>query len=114
MPDCIFCKIIARQAPGEILYQDERVTAFRDIRPLAPTHVLIVPNKHLASVNEVSEADEPVLGHLFTVARLLAEQEGIDQTGYRLIVNTGPHSGQIVFHLHMHLIGGQRMRFPMG
>jgi histidine triad (HIT) family protein len=114
MPDCVFCKIIAGQAPGEIVYRDQWVTAFRDIRPLAPTHILIVPNKHLPSVNEVQAEDEPVLGRLFTVARQLAEQEGIAQSGYRLIVNTGPHSGQMVFHLHMHLLGGQRMRFPMG
>lgn len=114
MPDCIFCRIIAGQAPGEIVYQDDQVTAFRDIHPVAPTHILIVPNRHIASVNEVSAADEALLGHLFTVARHLAEQEGIHQSGYRLIVNTGPHSGQMVYHLHMHLIGGQRMRFPMG
>lgn len=112
--ECIFCKIIAGQAPGEILYQDEQVTAFRDIHPVAPTHVLIIPNRHIASVNELTADDEPVIGHLFTVARLLAEQEGIHESGYRLIVNTGPHSGQLVFHLHLHLIGGQRMRYPMG
>lgn len=112
--ECIFCNIIAGLAPGEILYQDEQVTAFRDIHPAAPTHVLIIPNRHVASVNELTAEDEPVIGHLFTVARFLAEQEGISQSGYRLIVNTGPHSGQLVFHLHLHLIGGQRMRYPMG
>lgn len=112
--ECIFCNIIAGLAPGEILYQDEQVTAFRDIHPAAPTHVLIIPNRHVASVNELTAEDEPVIGHLFTVARFLAEQEGISQSGYRLIVNTGPHSGQLVFHLHLHLIGGQCMRYPMG
>lgn len=112
--DCIFCKIIAHELPGDRVYQDDQVTAFRDIHPVAPTHILIVPNTHLASVNEATEADEPVLGHLFTVARQLAEQERIQETGYRLIVNTGPHAGQVVFHLHLHLIGGQRMRYPMG
>ncbi len=112
--ECIFCKIVAGQAPSEMLYQDEQVTAFRDIHPVAPTHVLIIPNRHVASVNDLTADDEQVIGHLFSVARMLAEQEGIHQSGYRLIVNTGPHAGQLVFHLHLHLIGGQRMRYPMG
>jgi len=112
--ECIFCKIIAGQAPSEMLYQDEQVTAFRDIHPVAPTHVLIIPNQHVASVNDLTAEDEQLVGHLFSIARMLAEQEGIGQSGYRLIVNTGPHSGQLVFHLHLHLIGGQRMRYPMG
>ena len=114
MRDCVFCKIIARQAPGEILYQDEQVTAFRDIHPVAPTHVLIVPNKHIASVNDLSVEDESLVGHMFSVARLIAEQEGVSEAGYRLIVNTNAHAGQMVYHLHLHVIGGQRMRYPMG
>ena len=114
MSGCIFCKIIAGEAPGDILYQDDQVTAFRDIHPVAPTHVLVVPNQHIASVNELEAEDEALVGHLFTVAHQLAEQEGIQDSGYRLIVNTGPHGGQVVYHLHMHLIGGQRMRHPMG
>lgn len=114
MPNCIFCQIVAGLAPSQMLYQDEQASAFRDIHPVAPTHVLIVPNRHIASVNDLTAEDEALVGHLFIVARQLAVQEGIDQTGYRLIVNTGPHSGQMVFHLHLHLIGGQRMRFPMG
>jgi histidine triad (HIT) family protein len=112
--ECIFCKIVAGQAPSEMLYQDEQVTAFRDIHPVAPTHVLIIPNQHVASVNDLTPEDEQVVGRMFSIARMLAEQEGIHQSGYRLIVNTGPHSGQLVFHLHLHLIGGQRMRYPMG
>jgi histidine triad (HIT) family protein len=114
MANCIFCQIIAGKSPSTMLYQDEHVSAFRDIHPVAPTHVLVVPNKHIASVNDLAPEDEALVGHLFTIASQLACQEGIDQTGYRLIVNTGPHSGQIIFHLHLHLIGGQRMRFPMG
>ena len=114
MHECLFCRIIARQANGDILYQDDQVTAFRDINPAAPTHVLIVPNRHIPSVNDLTTGDEQMVGHLFLVARQLAGQEGIDQPGYRLIINTGPHAGQAVFHLHLHLIGGQRMRFPMG
>ena len=114
MSSCIFCQIIAGKSPSQMLYQDEQASAFRDIHPVASTHILVVPNRHLDSVNDLSPEDETLVGHLFTVARQLARQEGVDQTGYRLIVNTGSHAGQVVSHLHMHLIGGQRMRFPMG
>lgn len=114
MPDCIFCQIVAGTSPSHMLYQDERVSAFLDIHPVAPTHILVIPNRHIASVNDLTPEDEALVGHLFTVAHQLARQQGIDQTGYRLIINNGPHAGQIVFHLHLHLIGGQRMRFPMG
>jgi histidine triad (HIT) family protein len=114
MKDCIFCKIVSGSAPAQVLFRDAQVTAFRDIHPVAPTHVLIVPNQHISSVNEVTPSDEPLLGHLFTVARQVAEQENLTAEGYRLIVNTGRNAGQVVFHLHLHLIGGQRMRHPMG
>lgn len=114
MADCIFCKIVAGTSPANRVYQDDRVTAFRDIRPAAPTHLLIVPNRHIESVNDLTEADEALVGHLFSVARSLAQQEGIDRSGYRLITNTGPDGNQTVFHLHLHLLGGQRMRYPMG
>ena len=114
MDDCIFCKIINGQAPATILYKDEEITAFQDIHPVSPTHILIVPNKHIASVNEVRPEDEPVMGRLFSIARKLAKEKGIDENGYRLIVNTGAHGGQVVYHLHMHLVGGQRMRHPIG
>ncbi len=112
--DCLFCKIIAGEIPSDIVYRDDLVTAFRDINPVAPTHVLIVPNQHLASVNEVQPEHRDVMGHLFLIARQVAEQEGITQSGYRLIVNTGPDAGQVIFHLHMHLIGGHRLRMQMG
>jgi histidine triad (HIT) family protein len=114
MIDCIFCKIVAGRSPSQMLYQDDHVSAFRDIRPVAPTHVLVIPNKHIPSVNDISPDDENLLGHLFTVAKEIARLEGVDQTGYRLIINNGRHAGQIVFHLHLHVIGGQRMRHPMG
>ena len=114
MNGCIFCKIVAGQAPATILYQDEVATAFRDIHPVAPTHVLVVPNRHIPSVNDLVPGDEALVGYLVTIAGQVARQEGIDQTGYRLILNTGPDSGQAVFHLHLHVIGGRRMRFPMG
>ena len=111
---CIFCKIVSEEAKAEIVYRDEQVTAFRDIHPAAPTHILIVPNKHIESVGTLDVEDEPLIGHLFTVARQLAEKDGISKGGYRLITNTGANGGQTVFHLHVHLIGGQRMRYPMG
>lgn len=114
MTDCIFCKIIADEIPSDRLYQDGRVTAFRDINPIAPTHILIVPNRHIASINELTKTDEQLVGQLFTTARQLAEQEGIQESGYRLIINTGKDGGQEVQHLHLHLIGGHKMRHPMG
>jgi histidine triad (HIT) family protein len=114
-PDnCIFCRIIAGQNPGQILFQDGQLTAFRDIHPVAPTHVLVVPNKHISSINDLQPEDEPLVGRMFSLARQIAAQEGIDQSGYRLIINHGRNAGQAVFHLHLHLIGGQRMHFPMG
>ena len=111
---CIFCKIAAGESPATILYKDELVTAFRDIPPAAPVHVLIIPNKHIESVNAVEKEDEPMLGHLFSVARKIAETEGIAGAGYRLISNTGSDAGQTVHHIHMHILGGHRMKHPMG
>ncbi len=111
---CIFCKIVASEAPATIVYRDEQVTAFRDSHPVAPTHILIVPNEHIESVNDLEVEDEQLMGHLFTVAHRLAKQEGIARGGYRIITNTGSNGGQTIFHLHLHLIGGQRMRYPMG
>jgi len=114
MTDCIFCKIITGDVPSTKVYADETVTAFRDINPLAPTHILIIPNQHIASINALTLEDERAIGHLFTVAQKLAQEEGIAESGYRVIINTGADGGQVVFHLHLHLIGGQKMRYPMG
>lgn len=114
MSDCIFCQIIAGERPGQIVYRDEQVSAFHDVHPAAPVHLLIVPNRHITSVNDLTETDEALMGHLFSVARELARQMSVAESGYRLIVNTGPQGGQTVFHLHMHLLGGHRMRHPMG
>ena len=110
MSDCIFCKIIKGEIPSTNVYQDEHVTAFRDINPAAPTHILILPNKHIESVNFIIPDDEALIGKLFAVAKQLAEKEGISENGYRLVVNTGAEAGQTVFHLHMHLLGGRPMR----
>jgi histidine triad (HIT) family protein len=114
MTDCLFCKIISGDIPSTNVYRDEQVTAFRDINPSAPTHVLIVPNKHIDSVNMLISDDEPLVGHLFLVAKQLAEQEGITEAGYRLIINTGADAGQTVPHIHLHLLGGAPMKHPMG
>lgn len=110
---CLFCRIVSGEVKAEIIHRDEQVTAFRDIHPVAPKHILIVPNRHIDSVDMLETEDEQLMGHLFTVARKLANDEGISNGGYRLIINTGIDGGQTVFHLHLHLIGGQRMRHPM-
>lgn len=104
--ETLFTKIIEKTLPSDMLYQDELVTAFRDISPKRPTHVLIVPNRAIPTVDDVSESDEIALGRLFTVARRLAREEGIASDGYRLIVNCRDHGRQEVLHLHMHLLGG--------
>ncbi len=105
----IFEKIIAGEIPGDIVYRDELVTAFRDIQPLAPTHILIVPNKPIPTVNDLTDADEALAGRMLHVAARIAAQEGIAEDGYRLIINCNRNGGQEVYHLHMHLLGGRRM-----
>lgn len=107
--ESIFSKIIRREIPADILYQDHLVTAFRDIRAKAPSHILIVTNLLIPTVNDVTVDHEPELGRLFTVAAKIAQQEGIDADGYRLIVNCNRHGGQEVYHLHMHLLGGRSL-----
>ena len=107
--ETIFSKIIRREIPADIVYQDELVTAFRDITPQAPTHILIIPNKIIPTVNDVSAEDEQMLGRLFVVAAKIAQQQGIAEDGYRLIVNCNQHGGQEVFNLHMHLVGGHKL-----
>jgi len=113
-PDCIFCKIVAGEIPSDTVYSDDLVYAFRDIQPVAPTHVLVIPRKHIPSNREVEPQDEALVGRLFSAARRIAEQEGISSSGYRMILNTGEHGGQVVYHLHLHLIGGRPMQHPMG
>ena len=110
MNNCLFCKIVDGSAPADVLHRDEYVTVFRDIHPAAPTHVLIVPNRHIASINDLEESDAALMGRLLVAAKQVAAREEIAESGYRLIVNTGPHSGQVVFHLHLHLIGGRPLR----
>ncbi|CCJ96353.1 YcfF/hinT protein: a purine nucleoside phosphoramidase [Cronobacter malonaticus 681] len=107
--ETIFSKIIRREIPADIVYQDELVTAFRDISPQAPTHILIVPNVLVPTVNDVTAEHEQALGRLFTVAAKIAQQEGIAEDGYRLIMNCNRHGGQEVYHIHMHLVGGRAL-----
>lgn len=107
--ETIFSKIIRGEIPSDMVYQDELVTAFRDIKPQAPTHILIVPNKLIPTVDDVTPDDELTLGRLFTVAAALAREEGIAADGYRLLVNCRSHGGQEVYHLHMHLLGGRKL-----
>lgn len=114
MTDCIFCKIIKGDIPSTTVFRDEQLTAFRDINPAAPTHILLVPNKHIDSVNTLIGEDEQLVGHLVKVAGQLAAQEGIAEGGYRLIINTNADAGQTVFHIHLHLLGGAPMKHPMG
>jgi histidine triad (HIT) family protein len=106
----LFERIIARELPADIVYQDDRVTAFRDIHPRAPVHILIVPAKVIPTVNDIAAGDEALIGHMVTVARELAKKEGIAGDGYRLIINCNAHGGQEVYHLHLHLLGGK----PLG
>ncbi len=114
MTECIFCKIITGDIPSTNVFHDEQVTAFRDLNPAAPTHILLVPNKHIDSINMLTNNDEQLMGHLFTTAKQIAAQEGITEGGYRLIINTNAHAGQTVFHIHLHLLGGAPMKHPMG
>jgi len=112
--ETIFSKIIRKEIPADIVFQDDRVTAFRDINPQAPTHIVIIPNKLIPTVNDATLEDEATLGHMLIVAAQVAKQEEIAESGYRLVINCNRHGGQDVFHLHMHLLGGRGMRWPPG
>ena len=107
--DCIFCQIVAGKVPSEIVYQDEEVIVFPDINPKAPTHLLIIPKKHIPSLAHLTEAELPLIGHMVNIANRLAKEKGMSERGYRLVVNCGEEAGQIVDHLHMHLLGGQKL-----
>jgi histidine triad (HIT) family protein len=107
--ETIFSKIIRREIPADVVYQDELVTAFRDIAPQAPSHILIIPNQLIATTNDVTAEHEPALGRMITVAAKIAKQEGIDENGYRLVINCNRDAGQEVFHIHMHLLGGRAL-----
>jgi histidine triad (HIT) family protein len=110
--DCLFCRIVRREIPATLVFEDDDVVAFRDINPQAPTHIVIVPREHVASLNDVDDAAQ--IGRLSLAAARLARSEGIAESGYRTVVNTNRDAGQTVFHVHLHLIGGRRMAWPPG
>ena len=112
--NCLFCRIVSKEISATIVYDDDTTLAFEDINPKAPTHILVIPKKHLTSLNEAKTEDEPVLGHLQKIAARLARDRGIDKSGFRTIVNTGPAAGQSVLHIHLHLLGGRSLAWPPG
>jgi histidine triad (HIT) family protein len=114
MTDCIFCKIVSKDIPSRIVYEDDRILAFDDIRPQAPVHVLLIPKTHWASLNDVPEGEQRFLGEILLKAREIARLKGIRESGYRIVLNTAADSGQDVFHIHFHVLGGRRMTWPPG
>jgi histidine triad (HIT) family protein len=114
MPTCLFCNIVARAIPAQIVFENDEVLAFRDIRPVAPTHVLVIPKKHVSGIHDAGPEDAAVLGQLLLTARDVAEKLGLSENGYRLVVNQGEHGGQTVHHLHLHVLGGRSMEWPPG
>jgi len=109
MSDCIFCKIINKEIPSEIVFEDAQVLVFKDINPLAPVHLLIIPKKHMESLQQASPEDEALLGHILIVARQLAQEFGVSESGYRVVTNIGEDGGQVVKHLHFHVLGGKSL-----
>ncbi|HSE34316.1 MAG TPA: histidine triad nucleotide-binding protein [Pyrinomonadaceae bacterium] len=112
--NCLFCKIIGGEIPGEFIHRDDKCVVIRDINPQAPTHVLVIPREHMESLDDASAGDEPLLGHLLRVAARLANQEGLGEGGYRTVINTGAGAGQSVFHVHVHVLGGRALSWPPG
>jgi len=114
MSDCLFCKILDNEIPADIVYESDTALAFRDINPQAPTHVLIIPRKHISTINDLEADDEQLVGTLFTAAREIAAAEGVSEEGYRVVMNCNAGAGQSVFHVHMHMLGGRGLSWPPG
>lgn len=114
MNDCIFCKIVSGDIPSSKIYEDDQVVAFRDISPQAPTHILVVPKRHISGVNELASADEALVGHVYGVVARLVKELGIAESGYRVVVNSGADGQQSVLHLHFHVLGGRLLAWPPG
>jgi len=114
MSNCLFCKIIKKEIPAEIVFEDEGIIAIRDINPQAPVHLLVIPKKHFSTVLDIQEEDHELIGCVFSVANHLAIEEGVDRSGFRLVVNCGEGAGQSVFHIHYHLLGGRPLQWPPG
>jgi len=112
--DCVFCRIVAGEIPADVVFRDDEIVAFRDIHPVASTHILLVPRKHIGSVQDLVSGDEGFIGRLVLRAKALAEQEGVAERGYRLVLNCGVFGGQVVPHLHLHLFGGRRLADRLG
>lgn len=113
-PNCLFCKIVDRKIPAKLVHSDDMVIAFEDINPQAPTHILIVPTKHISDIQSMQEGDRELVGHLFVVAQTIAGTRGFDKSGYRLVINNGRDAGQAVFHIHLHLLSGRAFAWPPG
>jgi histidine triad (HIT) family protein len=111
---CLFCQIIAGEIPAELVHQDDRCVVVRDVNPQAPTHLLVIPREHLESLDDAARPDEAMLGHLLRMAARLANEQGLSESGYRTVINTGAGAGQSVFHLHVHVLGGRPMNWPPG
>jgi len=114
MADCIFCKIANKEIPSEIVYEDDKVIAFKDLDPQAPVHVLVIPKKHISTLNDIKEEDFNLIGHIYNTIKNLAKDMGIDEEGYRVVSNCGEFGGQSVFHIHFHLLGGRKFSWPPG
>ena len=114
MEDCLFCKIVNKEIPAQIIFENETIIAFEDINPQAPIHILLIPKEHFTSLNDVTEEKKEILGELLIKARQIAKEKGLANNGYRIVLNTGKDSGQAVFHIHFHLFGGRRMTWPPG
>lgn len=112
--DCLFCKIAQQQIPAQIIHQDDHVVAFRDISPQAPVHALVIPRRHITTLNDIGPDDEGLLGHMVVTAQRIAAQDGIDESGFRLVMNCNREGGQTVYHIHMHILGGRAMHWPPG
>lgn len=114
MTDCLFCKIVERKIPASIVYEDDEVLAFNDIGPQAPTHVLLIPKRHIATLNDLQKSDDLIVGQLVRRAAAIAKERGLSSGGYRTVFNTHADAGQTVFHIHLHLLGGRKMTWPPG
>lgn len=114
MDDCIFCKIVNKELPSNTIYEDDKSIAFKDINPQAPVHILVIPKKHIRSLVESDESDKELLGHLTQVARDIANEHNLSSKGFRLVLNSGLESGQSVWHIHIHILGGRKMTWPPG
>jgi histidine triad (HIT) family protein len=111
---CLFCQVAAHEQPAKILYEDEQSVVFQDLNPQAPVHLLVIPRKHICSLNDDLESDQALLGHLLLVAARMAKKQGIEGTGYRTVINTNAEAGQTVYHLHIHILGGRLFHWPPG